>query len=131
MKSSQTPSPATNQITEANSRFDEWYNQLRLYHTGRFARNYLDWTGYVDDKSTTKSKLADPMPFELIERLVNRMFNRNPKVSVCGVGLNLRPEIADSLKARAESAWSNPNMTMNSGSMRQKIMMSVREYGIT
>ena len=116
--------------TKYYDEFREWLNTLRPYHTERFNRNYKQYTAYATTMGT-EAKVSDPAASELIERVVQRLFERDPKFSVDSRGQNIPKEIKNIIVGAVEYMWSSPEAVEVSGTMRSRLQVIGREFLIT
>ena len=72
--------------------YNRWLKKLEPYHTGRFDRNYKQYTAYTETKGT-HTKISDPVAPELVERVVQKFFAQLGELS----GGSLKVEIHDIL----------------------------------
>lgn len=127
MKKKETPLDlATNYYKE----FSSWLNTLRPYHTERFDRNYRQYTAYATTKGTA-TKVSDPVASEIIERVVQRLFERDPKFNVESRGNNIPKEVKDIITGAVEYMWNSPEAIQSSGTMRSRLKVIGREFCIT
>jgi hypothetical protein len=116
--------------TKYYDEFLEWLNVLKPYHTNRFDRNYRQYTAYATTEGT-ESKVSDPVASEIIERVIQRIFERDPKFNVEAKGNNIPKEIKDILTGAVEYMWNSPEATQASGTMRSRLKVIGREFCIT
>lgn len=114
-------------ISKASDEFTRWLNKLDKYHTNRFDPNYRQYTSYSETKGTS-SKISDPLAPELIERVVQRLFEREPKFFALTRGHNIPREITDIISAIPQYYWSCPERVMTSGTMKSKLKVWGREF---
>ncbi len=110
--------------------FKKWNDTLKFYHTGRFAKNYRQYTAYTDTEGTT-TKISDPVAPEMVERVIQKMFENQPRFYVLARGKNLPREITETMSAVASYLWTNPKMIQSTGPMKQKLKLLGREFLIT
>lgn len=109
--------------------YNRWLKKLEPYHTGRFDRNYKQYTAYTETKGT-HTKISDPVAPELVERVVQKFFARDPKFYAVAHGRNLPKEITSLIASAAEYLWTNPDTVQSTGTMRQKLKVGGREFCI-
>lgn len=116
--------------TKYYDEFSEWLNTLRPYHTQRFDRNYRQYTAYATTEGT-ESKISDPVASEIIERVVQRIFERDPKFNVEAKGSNIPKEVKNIITGAVEYMWNSPEAIQSSGTMRSRLKVIGREFCIT
>jgi len=104
-------------------------NELDQWHK-RFDTNYRQYTAYNLIKGT-ESKITDPVAPELVERVIQKLFEKEPKFFVETKGANLPPEVKNVITALAEFIWSNQDMVQSTGTMRSKLKVGAREFCVT
>lgn len=127
MKKKETPSDLA---IKYYKEFSEWLNTLRPYHTERFDRNYRQYTAYAMTQGTA-SKKSDPVASEIIERVIQRLFERDPKFNVESRGNNIPKEVKEIITGAIEYMWSAPEAVQASGTMRSRLKVIGREFCIT
>ena len=100
--------------------YDKWLLELQPYHTGRFDKNYKQYSVYTSTEQT-ESKISDPVAAEITERQVSRMFERDPKFFVQAQGQNLPKEITDIIAVVPTYYWSCPERVKSTGPMKEKL----------
>lgn len=110
--------------------YSEWLNVLRPYHTNRFQRNYSQYTSYAQTIGT-QSKISDPVAPEILERVVQRLFERDPKFNVESRGVNIPREVKSIITGAVEYIWNSPEAIQSSGTMRSRLKMIGREFCVT
>jgi hypothetical protein len=116
-------------IQEYREEYERWLKALQPYHTGRFSRNYKQYTAYTEIEGN-EAKISDPMAAEITERKIIRMFEREPKFFVQTPGKNIPKEITNIIAAVPTYYWSCPERIKSSGSMKSKLKMLGREVGV-
>lgn len=106
--------------------FTKWLNELEKYHT-RFSDNYKKYVGYNEIKGTD-SKVSDPVAAELIERVIQKLFERDPKFFVESKGVNLPREVKSVMTSAIEWMWNNQDTIQSTGPMRNKLKVGGREF---
>ena len=106
--------------------FTKWLNELEKYHT-RFSDNYKKYVGYNEIKGTD-SKVSDPVATELVERAIQKLFERDPKFFVESKGVNLPREVKSVMTSAIEWMWSNQDTVQATGPMRNKLKVAGREF---
>lgn len=119
--------PDEARIQDYKTQFDSYLNVLQDYHVNRFNRNYLQYTAYTQTKGT-HTKISDPVAPELVERVIQKMFQRDPKFYAMARGKAVPPEITKLMEAACEYLWTNPDITQETGTMRSKLKMAGREF---
>lgn len=114
-------------IASYEKEFNNWLQVLQKYHTVRFDRNYRQYTAYTQTQAT-HTKISDPLAPELVERVVQKMFERDPKFLVMARGKNLPPEITKLMEAVCEYLWTDPEVVQATGTMRSKLKQLGREF---
>ena len=109
--------------------YERWLPKLTNYQN-RFKENYKRYSGYFDEVGTDV-QVADPVAFELVERVVQRLFEQEPKFFADSSGFNLPREIRKILTATSEFIWDNGPIISASGPMRNKLKVVGREFCIT
>jgi len=115
-------------IESYRDEFIKWDNELDKYRK-KFSENYEKYVGY-NQISGTDSKVSDPVAAELVERVVQKLFERDPKFFVESKGVNLPSEVKSVMAAAVEWMWSNPDTVQSTGSMRSKLKVGAREFVI-
>lgn len=123
----QTPSPKADKISRYQVEYNRWLNVLQDYHTQRFDKNYRQFTAYTLTQGT-HAKISDPVAPELVERVIQKLFARDPRFMVLARGKNLPPEIRDIIAAACQFFWTNPKMIQSTGSNRQKLKVGARDF---
>jgi len=114
-------------IDKYNSEYTKWFNVLNKYHTNRFDKNYKQYTTLASVVST-KSKISDPVVPDIVEKVVQKLFEREPKFYVLGRGFDVPKEITDIITATASYFWNNPEAINTSGPKKPKLKMAGREF---
>lgn len=117
-------------ISRYQSEYTRWLNILEPYHTDRFDVNYRQYTAYASTRGT-HAKISDPVASELVERVLQKLFERKPTFFVHGVGTNLPKEITNVMANTLSYLWDNPNIVEASGTRRSKLKVIGREFGVT
>jgi len=116
-------------LEKYTAEFSDWLNVLSKYHDNRFKTNYRQYTAYTETKGT-ETKISDPVAPEMVERVVQRFFERDPKFASFAVGKNVPKELTQVMNGVAEYHWSNPDMVQVSGTMRSRLKVGGREFCI-
>lgn len=116
-------------MEEYKSEYTRWFDILSKYHD-RFDNNYRLYTAYSETLGT-KSKIADPLASEQIERVIQRLFERDPKFIVFARGKNIPQEISNVMSGVLEYDWTSPERVQATGTMRSKLKVWGREFCIT
>lgn len=116
-------------IEQYRDEFGSWLRELTNYQS-RFKVNYRRYTG-VNDTKGTQAKVADPVAFELVERVIQKLFEREPKFFAESKGKNIPREVKNVLTGVAEYLWNNQDMVQATGTMRSKLKVLGREFIIT
>lgn len=109
--------------------YTRWLNVLQNYHVERFTKNYQQYTAYTSTAGT-HTKISDPLAPELVERVVQKLFARDPNFIVMARGKDLPKEVTDVMQSVASYFWTNPEKVASSGSLRQKLKVGGREFCI-
>jgi len=109
--------------------YARWKPLLSNYQL-RFKENYKRYSGYFD-QSGTNVKIADPVAFELVERMVLRLFENEPKFNAESTGFNLPREVKRIITSVAEFIWTNPDVISATGPMKSKLKVLGREFSVT
>lgn len=110
--------------------YTRWLNTLQTYHTERFAPNYRQYTA-LSDTSGTDSNISDPVAPELVERKLQKLFERDPKFYAMARGQNIPKEVSDFMANVASYYWTNPEKVQTTGTMRAFLKKVGREFLIT
>lgn len=116
-------------IQRYKEEFTKWSNILSDYHK-KFDNNYSLYTG-ENTTVGTKAKIADPVAYELTERVIQKLFEREPKFYVESKGKNLPSSVKNVMSAVADYIWTNQDLVQTTGSMRSKLKTLGRELCIT
>ena len=117
-------------IQELKDEFERWKPLLQNYQL-RFKENYKRYSGYFD-QSGTDVEIADPVAFELVERMNQRLFEKEPKFYAESTGFNLPREVKRVITSLAENyIWNNQNIIATTGPMRSKLKVIGREFCVT
>lgn len=122
-----TPTPYADKLSRYRVEFNRWLNVLQPYHVERFDKNYRQFTAYTATRGT-HTKISDPVAPELVERVIQKLFARDPHFIVMARGKNLPKELSDIMEAVAYYYWTNPEKVQSSGSLRQKLKVGAREF---
>lgn len=122
--------PTDSRISVYQKEYTRWLNVLQNYHQERFTKNYQQYTAYTATRGT-HTKISDPVAPELVERVVQKLFNRDPNFLVMAQGKNLPKEVVDIMQSVATYFWTNPDQVRSSGSLRQKLKVGGREFCVT
>lgn len=125
--STQSPTPDSDRLSDYKKEYTRWLNVLQSYHQERFTKNYQQYTAYTATRGT-HTKISDPVAPELVERVVQKMFARDPQFNVMAIGKNVPDEMTDIMEAVALYYWTNPEKIQSSGSLRQKLKVGAREF---
>ena len=109
--------------------FSSWKSVLEKYFT-RFNDNYKRYTN-VNETVGTKAKISDPVAPELIERVIQKLFQRDPKFFAESRGKTLTREIKNVMSSTIEYLWSNQDTVQSTGTMRSKLKVGGREFCVT
>jgi hypothetical protein len=112
-------------VQEYRDEYSKWLKELNKYHT-KFSENYEKYVGY-NQVSGTDSKVSDPVAAELIERVIQKLFERDPKFFVEAKGTNLPREVKNVMASAVEWMWSNQDTIQSTGPMRNKLKVGGRE----
>lgn len=115
-------------IIEYRDEFSNWLKTLEPFQD-RFKTNYKRYTGYSETQGT-EAKISDPATFELTERVVQKLFEREPKF-YAEANKNLPKEVKRVIQAVAEHFWNNQDMVQHSGTMRSRFKVFGREFIVT
>lgn len=110
--------------------YTRWLQTLQTYHTERFAPNYRQYTALPDTEGTDSS-ISDPVAPELVERKLQKLFERDPKFYAMARGQNIPKEISDFMANVASYYWTNPEKVQTTGTMRAFLKKVGREFLIT
>jgi len=116
-------------VEEYRDEFSGWKDVLEKYFR-RFNDNYKRYTN-VNETIGTKAKISDPVAPELIERVIQKLFQRDPKFFAESRGKSLTREIKQVMSSAIEFLWSNPDMIQATGTMRSKLKVGGREFCVT
>lgn len=116
-------------IEKYQAEFNRWRDKLVEYYP-RFDTNYRQYTAYTETKGT-KSRISDPVAPEQVEKVVQKLFEREPKFYAMARGKNLPREITEIMAGVAEYYWNAPERVQSTGSMRSKLKEIGREFCIT
>ncbi|MHB8482775.1 MAG: portal protein [Nitrospiria bacterium] len=122
-----TNSPESEKIGLYQAEYQRWLAVLGTYQTNRFDVNYRQYTAYSDTRGTD-ARISDPVAPELVERAVQKIFERPPKFYVLARGHNLPKELTTIIEGTAQYAWSDPSVVQDTGSMREKLKVGGREF---
>lgn len=122
--------PSQDLIESYKKEFKRWSDVLEVWHTNRFDKNYRQYTGNIDIKGTT-SNISDPVAPELVERVNQKLFEREPKFYAQAPGHNLPKEITSIMTGTAQYYWNNPDVVQSTGTSRAKTKVVGREFLIT
>lgn len=121
--------PEDTRIGEYKKEYTRWLNVLDNYYQERFTKNYQQYTAYTATRGT-HAKISDPVAPELVERVVQKLFARDPTFQVMARGKDLPKEVVDIMQSVASYYWTNPEQIQSSGSLRQKLKVGGREFCI-
>lgn len=113
-------------IERYRDEYTSWRDDLVPRQT-RFQTNYDRYTGLKEMKGT-QAKIQDPVAFELTERMVQKMFEQDPKFFADSRGKNLPREVKQVMNAVAEFIWNNQDTVQQTGTMRSKLKVAAREF---
>ena len=116
-------------IQSYKEEFSSWLRELENYQE-HFQDNYDQYTGNSNTKGT-EIKISDPVAFELVERVVQKLYEREPKFYADSKGKNLPKEVKDIITSTAEYLWNSQDRVQASGTMRSKLKVGAREFIIT
>ena len=117
-------------ISEYNTEYKRWLGVLETYHSNRFNRNYKQYTSYTQTKETD-TRISDPVAPELVEKVVQKMFEKDPKFFSLARGKTLPREVTDIMASSAYYYWTAPERIAGSGTMRAKMKSLGREFCVT
>ena len=117
------------ELKEYKAEYARWLNILTHYHA-RFTDNYQRYTAYTTT-SGTDSKISDPVATELVERVDQKLFEKDPKFFAESGGGNIPKEVKNVIASVADFLWTNQDMVQSTGPMRQKLKVGGRELCIT
>ena len=103
-----------NNIELYREEFTKWLNVLEKYHTFRFDKNYRQYTAFTETQGT-RTRISDPVAPELIERVIQKLFEREPKFYSLSRGKSLPRQITDVMASAAEYYWTSPETVEASG----------------
>jgi len=106
--------------------YHQWKQELEKYHT-KFSENYQKYVGY-NQISGTDSKVSDPVAAELVERVIQKLFENDPKFFVEAKGTNLPREVKNVMASAVDWMWSNQDTIQSTGPMRNKLKVAGREF---
>lgn len=109
--------------------FTKWTPLLENYQS-RFKENYKRYSGTFE-QGGTKVRIADPVAFELVERVIQKLYEREPKFYVESVGVNIPDEVKQVVTSLIEHTWVDPDTVSSTGTMRSKLKVLAREFLIT
>ena len=116
-------------ISKYQKEYTRWLNVLQNYHEERFTKNYQQYTAFTSTKGT-HTKISDPVAPELVERVVQKLFARDPTFQVMAVGKNIPKEMSEIMQSTAAYLWNNPEKIQSTGTLRQKLKTGAREFCI-
>lgn len=119
--------PTNALVSQYKKEYTRWLNVLQNYHQERFTKNYQQYTAYTSTRGT-HTKISDPVAPELVERVIQKLFSRDPNFLVMAQGKNLPKEVVDVMQSVAHYFWTNPDQIRSSGSLRQKLKVGGREF---
>jgi len=119
----------TDTVEEYRSEYSNWLKELEPYHE-RFNTNYEQYTSQNQIKGT-EAKVTDPVAPELTERVIQKLFEREPKFFIESRGNKIPSEVKNVLTAVADFAWNNQDTVQVTGTMRSKLKVGGREFVIT
>ena len=111
----------------------EWqtnYDVLSTYHVERFDKNYRMFSGNTTTYGTD-ANMSDPVATELIERVNQKIFEREPKFYVQAPGHNLPKEVTSIITGTAQYFWTNQDVVQSTGTAKAKTKVLGREFLIT
>ena len=116
-------------LEQYKGEYSKWLKELQPYFT-RFNENYKRYTA-VNETVGTDAKITDPVAPELVERVIQKLFQRDPKFYAESRGNSLPREVKKVLGAAAEYLWTNADTVQNTGTMRSKLKVAGREFCVT
>lgn len=119
--------PQDDRLSSYKTEYTRWLNVLQDYHVERFTKNYQQYTAYTATRGT-HAKISDPVAPELVERVVQKLFARDPNFLVMARGKNIPKEMNEIMASVANYYWTNPEKVHSSGSLRQKLKVAAREF---
>lgn len=114
-------------ISNYKKEYEKWLSVLDVYHANRFDKNYRQYTAYASTKGT-KTKISDPIASELIEKVIQKLFERQPKFFTLARGQNLHKYVTDTISSIAEYYWTNPETIQDSGTRKSILKKGAREF---
>ena len=120
-------SPEDKLIARYKKEWNAWYPVLETWHINRFNKNYELYTGNIDIKGT-QSSISDPVANELVERVNQKLFEREPKFYVVTPGHNLPKEVSSVITGIATFLWNNPDTIQSTGTSKAKTKVLGREF---
>lgn len=116
-------------LEKYQAEFTDWLSVLEKYHNNRFTTNYRQYTAYADTEGT-ETRISDPVAPEMVERIIKRLFPRDPKFFAMARGKNLPKEVIDVMSSVADYYWTNPETIQKSGTMLSRLKVFGREFCI-
>jgi len=117
-------------IAEFQTEFKRWLMVLDKYHRFRFDKNWQQYTALSNTKGT-ESKISDPIAPELVERVIQKLFERQPVFYSYARGKQIPKQITDIISAIPSYYWDCPERIQSTGTMRSKLKMVGREFCVT
>lgn len=117
---------AKKNVQKYRDEYSKWKNELEKYYT-KFSENYEKYVGY-NQLNGTETKVSDPVAAELIERVIQKMFERDPKFIVESKGVDLPREVKEVMTSAMEWMWNNADTVEATGPMKNKLKVAGREF---
>src|SRR4030067_493587 len=124
-ETSQSATSNENKIEKYCAEFTRWLDILQIYHNKRFDKNYRQYTGNPATEGT-HAKIADPLAAELVERVVQRYFDREPAFYALARGKAVPRDVSDVITNVINYFWNNQDRVQSSGPMRPKLKLAGR-----
>jgi hypothetical protein len=129
MTKPKTAESANERVAELNQEYTRWLRVLDKYHQFRFNENYQQYTAY-NSTIGTSSNISDPIAPELVERVIQKMFERDASVLAMAKNKKIPPQIANVISAAVKYYWDAAERIRCSGTMRSKLKVFGREFCI-
>jgi len=117
-------------ISRYQTEYKKWLMILDKYHRFRFDRNWQQYTAWSNTKGT-ESKISDPIAPELVERVIQKLFERQPVFYSYAKGKQIPKQITNIISAIPSYYWDCPERKQSTGSMKAKLKMVSREFCVT
>ena len=122
-----TGSPDQDLIERYHKEWQVNYDVLSTYHVERFDKNYRMFSGNTTTYGTD-ANMSDPVATELIERVNQKIFEREPKFYVQAPGHNLPKEVTSIITGTAQYFWTNQDVVQSTGTSKAKTKVLGREF---